>query len=334
MFGIKHPIISAAMGPLYTKELALAVSEAGGLGVVGEHTSIGGSSVKFMRESLKFVAEHTDKPFGFNIRTSRNELEAEAMCRRIPKIIMQDPKLREQVVYALTSAGSPRMLGQSQNFQKLKKATEINHFHVGPALWLVDKCIDSGVDGLVCTGTEGAGHQSYERVSTLVLLQQVRKKYPDVPLIGCGGFATGEGLAAAISMGAGAVAMGTRFVASKESDFPQNFKDIVPPANAEDTVLVTGTFGPIRLWKNKYSLSHGFMSRDERIAYEKTRTNQDLVEEGKPYYAIFDGEMENAAYLLGQSAGLINRIEHVKDIVETIVKDAENCLRKAYTTVF
>ena len=334
MFGIKHPIISAAMGPLYTKELALAVSEAGGLGVVGEHASIGGSSVKFMRESLKFVAEHTDKPFGFNIRTSRNELEAEAMCRRIPKIIMQDPKLREQVVYALTSAGSPRMLGQSPNFQKLKKATNIKHFHVGPALWLVDKCIDSGVDGLVCTGSEGAGHQSYEKVSTLVLLQQVRKKYPDVPLIGCGGFATGEGLAAAISMGAGAVAMGTRFVASKESDFPQNFKDIVPPASAEDTVLVTGVLGPIRLWKNKYSLSHGFMSRDERIAYEKTRTNQDYVEESKPYLAIYDGEMENAAYLLGQSAGLINRIEHVKDIVETIVKDSENCLRKENTTVF
>ncbi len=334
MFGIKHPIISAAMGPLYTKELAVAVSEGGGLGVVGEHTSIGGSSFKFMKESLKYVVEHTDKPFGFNIRTSRNELEAEAMCRRVPKIIQNDPKLREQVVYALTSAGSPRMLGQSQYFQKLKKATEIKHFHVAPALWLADKCIASGIDGFVCTGSEGAGHQSYEKVSTLVLLQQVRKKYPDVPLIGCGGFATGEGLAAAISMGAGAVAMGTRFIASHEADFPQNFKDIIPPANAEDTVLVTGTLGPIRLWKNKYSLSHGFMSKEERLAFEKTRTNQDIVNEGKPYWAIYDGEMEDAAYLLGQSTGLVDGIEHVKDIIETIAKNAENCLRKAYTTVF
>lgn len=332
MFGIKYPIISAAMGPLFTKELALAVSEAGGLGVVGEHS--GGSNVKFMKESIKFVVEHTDKPFGFNIRTSRNELMATAMCRRIPKFIMDNQRIREQCVYALTSAGTPRMLGQSKNFQKLKEATEIKHFHVAPALWLADKCIFSRVDGLVCTGTEGAGHQSYEKVSTLVLLQQVRKKYPGMPLIGCGGFATGEGLAAAISMGAGAVAMGTRFVASKESDFPQNFKDIIPPAQAEDTVLVTGTLGPIRLWKNKYSLSHGFMSKEERLTYEKTRTNQNVVEEAKPYLAIYEGEMENAAYLLGQSAGLVDRIENVKAIIERIVNDAEKCLRNAYKTVF
>ena len=159
------------------------------------------------------------------------------------------------------------------------------------------------------------------------------RKYPDMSLLGCGGFATGEGLAAAISMGAGAVAMGTRFVASKESDFPQNFKDIVPPAQAEDTVLVTGTLGPIRLWKNKYSLSHGFMSKEERLAHEKTRTNQDVVDEAKPYLAIYEGEMENAAYLLGQSAGLVDRIENVKDIIETIVNDAEKCLRNAYKTV-
>ena len=106
-------------------------------------------------------------------------------------------------------------------------------------MWLADKCVSAGVDGLAVTGGEGGGHQSYEKVSTLVLLQQVHQKFPEVPIVACGGFATGDGLAAALSLGAGAVAMGSRFIASKESEFHDTYKNVVLPAKAQDTIMAT-----------------------------------------------------------------------------------------------
>jgi len=335
MFGIKHPIFGAAMGPYYTKDIALNISEAGGLGTIGQHAATKGKrAVKYMEECMEYVVEHTTNPFGFNIRTSRREPEATLMARKIPKFIMENPKLREQVVYALTSAGSARTLPESKSFQKLRESSNIKHFHVAPALWLADKCLASGVDGLVCTGYEGGGHQSYEKVSELVLLQQVRQKYPDVPVIGCGGYASGEGLAFALAMGAGAIAMGSRFICSKESDYPEHYRELIVPAKAGDTIVATGSYGPIRLWKNKYSLHHGLVAtKEEKMSLEKNLTMENLLEEVKAYISIYDGEIENAAYLLGQSAGLISRIDSIKDIVETIIKDAEKCLKNAYATI-
>ena len=332
MFGIKHPIFGAAMGPYYTKDIALGISEAGGLGTIGEHIRTKGkSAVKYMQECMEYVAEHTSNPFGFNIRTSRMEPETARMAREIPKFIMENPKLREQVLYALTSAGSARTLPKSKSFQKLKQSgSNIKHFHVAPALWLADKSVASNVDGLVCTGSEGGGHQSYEEISTLVLLQQVTEKYPDVPLIACGGFATGQGLAAALSMGAGAIVMGSRFIASKECEFPKVYKEIIPPANAEDTVTVSGMLGPIRLWKNEYSLHHGLVgSKEEKMAQEKQLTMEDVLRDSRAYRLVYEGNTTDGAVLLGQSIGVINDIKPIKEIIGTTIEDAEKYLKKA-----
>jgi enoyl-[acyl-carrier protein] reductase II len=224
---------------------------------------------------------------------------------------------------------------KTRSFQKLKDSgSEIKHFHVAPALWLADKCIAAEVDGLVVTGSEGGGHQSYEKVSTLVLLQQVVEKYPDVPTIACGGFATGQGLAAALSMGAGAVAMGSRFIASKESEFHENYKNIVPPAKAQDTVLVTGFFGPIRLWKNKYAASHGLVAtKEDKIAIEVAMTAEEMMEQLKKGELAYEGNIEDGSILLGQSIGIINKIESVKDIINTIVSGAEKSLKGAYSQI-
>ncbi|MGQ4875928.1 MAG: NAD(P)H-dependent flavin oxidoreductase [Promethearchaeia archaeon] len=334
MLGIKHPIIGAPMGPYYTTKMCVAISEAGGLGMLSHTNLYGKSSIEEMKKNMEYVIEHTDKPFGFNVRTARMQPDAPMLCRQISKFIMNNPKLREQVVYAVTSAGSPRMLPQQKSFQKLKEVSNIKHFHVGPALWLVDKCVAAGVDGLVCTGTEGGGHQSYEKVSTLVLLQQVRRKYPDKPLVACGGFATGLGLAAALTMGCGAIAMGSRFIASEESEFHPNYKAIPPKAKAEDTILVTGFLGPIRLWKNKYALSHGLVqSKDEKIALEKAMSIEDLIEDQKHYEMTYDGNIDDGAVLLGQSIGLIDEIKPVREIIEGIVKEAEELLKKAPSVV-
>ncbi|MFX1394547.1 MAG: NAD(P)H-dependent flavin oxidoreductase [Promethearchaeota archaeon] len=334
MFGIKHPIFAAPMGPFYTKELAVAVSEAGGLGVLSHTNMYGQSSLDAMKRDMEYVIEHTDKPFGFNIRTGRMQIDAKILCNKIPRFIAKNPKLREQCIYALTSAGSSRMM-KTKSWAALKEAgSNIKHFHVAPALWLADKCVASDVDGMVITGGEGGGHQSYEKVSTLVLLQQVTQRYPDFPIIACGGFATGQGLAAALSLGAGAIAMGSRFIASKESEFHEKYKAIVPPAKAQDTVLVTGFLGPIRLWINKYSEHHGLVaSKEEKMAEEEGITMQRLLEDGKHYEMIYDGNIEDGAVLLGQSIGIINSIDNVSEIINSIVNGAENQIKKTASLI-
>lgn len=333
--GIKHPIIAAPMAPYHTTELTVAVSEAGGLGVLSHTNMVGESSVDEMKRNLEYVVEHTDKNFGFNIKTTRMQFDARSLCREIPKFIMKNPKIKEQCVYALTSAGTSRTLPESKSFQKLRESgSNIKHFHVAPALWLADKCVATNVDGVVITGTEGAGHQSYEKVSTLVLLQQFRMKYPDIPTVACGGFASGEGLAAALAMGAGAVAMGSRFIASKESEFHEKYKNIVPPAKAGDTTLVTGFAGPIRLWKNNYSASHHLVrNKTEKISEEQDVTIEELIQMGKNYETVANGNIENGAVPLGQSIGIINSIEKVSEIIESIVNSAENYIKNAVSRI-
>lgn len=331
MLGIKHPIIAAPMGPFYTKELAVAISNAGGLGVLSHTNLFGKSSLQEMKNDMEYVIEHTDKPFGFNIRTSRIQLDASGLCRGISRFIMDNPKIKEQCVYAITSAGSPKILPKTKPYQKLKESgSNIKHFHVAPALWLANKCIDSNIDGLVVTGGEGGGHQSYEKVSSLVLLQQVVQKHPDMPIIACGGFASGEGLASALAMGAGAIAMGSRFIASKESEFHNEYKNIVPTAKASDTVWVTGVLGPIRLWKNNYSINHGVVSsKEEKLALESQLTSEMFLEDQKHYEMVYDGNVSEGAVLLGQSIGIIESIDSVQDIIDEIVLKAEKKLRKA-----
>ncbi len=334
MLGIKHPIIAAPMGPFYTTELTIAVSEAGGLGVISHTNLFGKSSTEEMKKNMIRVIEHTDKPFGFNIRTSRLQIDAPGLCRAIPRFIRNNPKLRDQCIYAITSAGTPKMI-HNNSFERLKEAgSNIKHFHVAPALWLADKCVTAEVDGMVITGVEGGGHQSYEKISTLVLLQQVKQKHPNAPLIACGGFASGDGLASALAMGAGAIAMGSRFIASKESEFHDKYKDIIPPAKAQDTMWVTGVLGPIRLWKNNYSLHHGVVSsKEEKMALEANLTPEIALEDQKNYEMTYDGNVEDGAVLLGQSIGVINSIDNVKDIIEEIVKGAEKRLREVTANI-
>jgi len=171
MLGIRHPILSAPMGPFYTTKLAVAVSEAGGLGVLSHNNLTGKNSVDELKKSMEYVVEHTNKNFGFNIRTARLQPDAIKLCRQIPRFIMNNPKIKEQCRYLITSAGSPRVMF-NKHFEKLKESgSNIKHFHVTPTFHFAEKCVNMGVDGLVVTGSEGGGHQSYENISTLVLIQ-------------------------------------------------------------------------------------------------------------------------------------------------------------------
>jgi len=331
LFGLKYPIISAPMGPFYTTELAIAVSEAGGLGVLSHATLKGKNSVTDMKEQIIHVIESTDKPFGLNIRTARIQTDHKVLIRTLPKWMRENPKIREQLVYVLTSAGGA---GFASEWLK-KKLPQVKHFHVGPALWLIDKIVKAGCDGIVATGIDGGGHQSYEEISTLVLLQQVLRKYPEHLVVACGGFASPEGIAAGIAAGADAIAMGTRFIACKESEFHQNYKDLIPPATARDTILTTGGFGPIRLLKNKYALEHGeIISKEDKIAQELGYDLDEFLEELRRYEIVYtEGDVEDGAIPVGQTVGLIDEILSVNDILSGFTKKAEELLKKACSNI-
>ncbi len=332
MLGIKHPIVAAPMGPFYTTKLTVAVSEAGGLGVLSHVNLQGKVSLEEMKKAMLYVVEHTDKNFGFNIRTARLQPDAIKLCRQIPKFIMENPKIKEQCVYLLTSAGSPKMIN-NRHFEALKNSSSsIKHFHVAPSLELAEKLNKSGVDGIVATGNEGGGHQSYENISTLVLLQQIRTKLPNVPLIASGGYATGVGLASALAMGAGAIAMGSRFISSKECEFHQNYKDLVTNSRSSDTKLITGVFGPARVLKNKFSETQGLiMDKDRKKAGETSMST--LAEGVEQLEKVYAGNVEEGTILLGQSAGLIEREETVYSIINSTVANAKECLKNAYKMI-
>ena len=345
MFGIKHPIASAAMGPFRTNDLCIAISEVGGLGMIS-HTPASPSGfesnyVEAMIKNLDYVVEHTDGIFGFNIRTSRVEPGIDKLISETSRHILENPKLKEQCLYALTSAGSASRMPQNKDFQKLRKNSQIKHFHVAPALWLADKCVAAGCDGLVVNGFEAGGHQAYERVGGVTLLQQVQQKYPDIPKIAAGGFANGAGLALALAAGADGISMGSRFIASNESEFHQKYKEIIPQSLASDTIVKTGNLSIIRMWKNEYSIAKGMIkSREEKITEEQANlkkraamTEDELKEEYRKdfvkNYAIYEGDIESGIVPLGQSIGVVNSIESVSDIIEKCVKDAEIALKKA-----
>jgi enoyl-[acyl-carrier protein] reductase II len=299
------------------------------MGVLSNVNIVGTDPVKEHIASIEYMIEHTDKPFGLNFLTSRNNRGVREMVTDVPKMVMNNPKMREQCVYWLTSAGSSKILPASKNWQDLKEKSEAKHFHVAPALWLAQKCVDAGVDGIVCTGTEGGGHQSYEKVTTLVLLQQLNEAFPDLPKIACGGFATGEALAAALSLGAGAIAMGSRFIASKQSEFHEAYKGLIPAGKPQDTGLFTGSFGPIRLFKNEYALSHPApQTKEDMIAYEKSITPEMLARDAGAYDRVYSGDVTTGAVLLGQSIGIINSIDDISDIMERVMKDAVVAIKR------
>ena len=314
------------MGPFYTTELTIAVSEAGGLGVLSHATLLGKNSITDFKEQIDKVIEHTDKPFGFNIRVARLQTDHRILLRKIGQWRKENPKIREQMIYGLTSAGGPRTAAKIWQ----KSCPEMYHFHVAPALWLVDKVVESGCNGVVATGTEGGGHQSYEGVTTLVLVQEVKQKYPDLLTVACGGIADPSGIAAALAMGADAVAMGTRFIASVQSEFHDNYKSLILPATDRDTMITTGGFGPIRLMKNDYCLEHGkTLSKDEKLTQEKEISDIDSYLDDLHKYEIVytDGDVDNGAVPIGQSCGLINSIVDVDDLIGGFTKKAQDILK-------
>lgn len=285
--GARYPILQAPMGWIARSPLASAVSRAGGLGII-ETSS--GETANCQREIALMV--DSGLPFGVNLPI--RFLKDDAMLRFV---------CESGVRFVTTSAGSPA------KFIAPLKAAGIVVYHAVPTLDTALKCVDAGVDGLVVEGGEGGGFKNPEEVSTLVLLQAIREKV-DVPLIAAGGIVDGRGMAAAFALGAEAIQMGTRFVASAESPVHANYKAAIVAASATGTWMLNTQSTPcIRALKTPFTQTiheAGVMSPD---------TFNGILD------VYFGGDMNAAPALAGQSSGLVHAVKPVQQIIDETVAE-------------
>jgi len=285
--GAKYPIIQAPMGWIARSQLASAVSNAGAMGII--ETSSG--ETEACMGEIEKMSELTDNPFGINL----------------PLLFLRDSKMIDYVAscgvkFVTTSAGSPSKL-----LEVLKK-NDIIVYHAVPTLKAALKAVEAGVDGLVVEGAEGGGFKNPEEVSTLVLLQNIRE-HTDVPMIAAGGVCDGRGMAAAFAVGAEGVQMGTRFVSSAESPVHQNFKNAIVEAEETGTWVLNKKSTPcIRALKSERTKS----------IHEEGLMPPDTFGQIKDLY--FGGDMEASVALAGQSAGLIDEVKPVAQIVSETVE--------------
>jgi enoyl-[acyl-carrier protein] reductase II len=289
LLGIEIPVVQAPMGWIARSQLASAVSNAGGLGVI--ETSSGELDV--LREEIRKMRDLTDRPFGVNIA----------------QVFVKDPDIVRFVVdqgvkFVTTSAGSPT------KYTKPLKEAGLTVFHVVPTLDAALKAVDAGVDGLVVEGAEGGGFKNPKDVSTMVLLPLIRSRV-DVPIIAAGGFVDGGTMAAAFCMGAEAVQMGTRMVSAEESPVHQNWKDAIVGAKETDTVYLNRFHSPAL----------------RALRTERTTRLERLVEEniwgqfGDAKSLYFGGDMEAAIPLTGQVAGRIDSVRPVAEILADVRRE-------------
>ena len=285
--GARYPIVQAPMGWIARTALASAVSRAGGLGII--ETSSGETAI-CQAEISKMSA--LGLPFGVNlpIRFLRDDQMLRFVCA-------------SGVKFVTTSAGSPA------KFIAPLKDAGITVYHAVPTVDTALKCVDAGIDGLVVEGAEGGGFKNPEEVSTLVLLQAIRAR-TDVPLIAAGGICDGRGMAAAFALGAEGIQMGTRFVCCQESPVHANYKNAIVDATETGTWMLNKKATPcIRALKSK---------RTQAI-YEQGVMSVDALQGILGVY--FDGDMEAAPALAGQSAGLIDSVKSAQQIIEDTVAE-------------
>jgi enoyl-[acyl-carrier protein] reductase II len=290
MLGVQYPVVQAPMGWIARAQLASAVSNAGGLGII--ETSSG--QLEEVRAEISKMRALTDKPFGVNI--------AQAFVR--------DPDIVQFVVdqgvkFVTTSAGDPN------KYCEPLKAAGLTVFHVVPTLAGALKAIDAGVDGLVVEGGEGGGFKNPRDVALMVLLPLIRSKV-DVPIIAAGGMVCGRTMAAAFALGAEGIQMGTRMVSAAESPVHHNWKDAILAAKETDTVFLNrhGPGPALRALRTKRTTRLDLEPTDNIMA--EMRTALDLY---------FGGDMEASIALSGQVAGRIDEVKPVAQIIDEVITD-------------
>ena len=302
LFSIKYPIIQGGMIWNSGYKLASAVSNSGGLGLIGA----GSMYPEVLREHIQKCKKATNKPFGVNIPMLYPNIED------IMNIIVE-----EEVKIVFTSAGNPKTW---TSFLKEKGITVV---HVVSSSIFALKAQDAGVDAIVAEGFEAGGHNGRDETTTLTLIPMVKEKIR-IPIIAAGGIATGRGMLAAMILGADGVQVGSRFAASIESSSHNNFKQKIVDIKEGDTQLTLKELAPVRLIKNKFY-------QDVQDLYEKCPSKEDLVQllgRARAKKGMFEGDLDEGELEIGQVAGLIHEILPVEQIIKEMIADFEIALQE------
>ena len=343
LVGIKHPIIQAGMGPYSTNRLAVAVANAGALGIISSSglvmgamapqlaEMVTGGETGTLREVLKKVlyrvkdATRDSKGiFGINCMVSAEmATSAGEILRATIDARDEDPEMKDRLRVIITSAGDP------MPWAEMIKPSGIKWLHVVPSVRHARRCEQAGVDGIIASGHEGGYHIAWEPVHTMVLLPAVANAVK-TPVIGAGGFCDGATLVAALALGAVGVQIGTRFLATKESDFMQIWKDQILRSGERDTVVARGIVGPARYLKNEasYGLAEITVRKapglflgqpDDFTSIDPEVLDKELEGIG----ATFAGDAKKALMAGGEVAGRIEDLPTVGELIDRIMGEAE-----------
>lgn len=308
LFGIKYPIIQGGMIWNSGYKLASAVSNSGGLGLIGA----GSMYPEVFREHVQKCKKATNQPFGVNVPMLYPNIE------EIMNIIVE-----EGVKIVFTSAGNPK------TWTSFLKEQGITVVHVVSSVKFALKAQEAGVDAIVAEGFEAGGHNGREESTTFTLIPMVKQEL-SIPLIAAGGIATGKGMLAAMILGADGVQMGSRFAASTESSAHENFKETILKVKDGDTYVTLKELAPVRLIKNKFF-------NNVMELYSKCPTTEELKEllgRARAKRGMFEGDLDEGELEIGQVAGLIHTIQPVNEIIEDVMREFEEEKRKVPTLSF
>lgn len=295
LFNIKYPIIQGGMIWCSGWELAAAVSNAGGLGLIGS----GSMKIDVLQEHIRKCKNATDKPFGVNVPLLYHGTDD--VFRMIKD---------EGVKIVFTSAGSPA------KYTLFLKQHGITVVHVLANVKFAKKCEEVGVDAIVAEGFEAGGHNGKEETTTMVLVPMIHEQV-SLPIIAAGGIATGRGMLAAMTLGADGVQMGTRFVATPESSAHDNFKKKIIEVNDGDTMLSLKRIVPVRMIKNQ------FYYQVEKLEYDGGPLEKlaELLGKGRSKRGMFDGDLDEGELEIGQISALIKEIKPAAQIISDIISE-------------
>lgn len=295
LFNIKYPIIQGGMIWCSGWELASAVSNAGGLGLIGS----GSMYPEVLRTHIRKCKQATDKPFGVNVPLLYPNIEEHM------KVIVE-----EGVKIVFTSAGNPK------TWTKYLKDQGITVVHAISNVKFALKCEEAGVDAIVAEGFEAGGHNGREETTTLVLIPQIRKAV-SLPVIAAGGIGSGQAIVAAFALGADGVQIGSRFVATHESSAHINFKNSVVGAKEGDTSLTLKQLTPVRLIKNSFYSKVDALEKKGAGVDELT----ELLGRGRSKKGMFEGDLEEGELEIGQVSASIDKIQSVQEVFDELIAD-------------
>ena len=293
LFDIQYPIIQGGMVWCSGWRLAAAVSNAGGLGLLGA----GSMHPEVLREHIRKCQAATTKPFGVNVPLMYPEIET------LMQIIQE-----EGVKIVFTSAGNPK------TWTARLQAAGIKVAHVVSSAKFAAKCEEAGVDAIVAEGFEAGGHNGREETTTLCLIPAVRKA-TSLPLMAAGGIATGEGLLAVMALGAEGAQIGTRFALTKESSAHDNFKQLCLNLKEGDTKLLLKKLSPTRLVKGDFTTA----VEEAEARGASAEELRELLGKGRAKKGIFEGDLQNGELEIGQIASLFHEEQSVAEVMEEIV---------------